>query len=148
DDTSGSAAPRCRETAYGRRGFSQPSDIRVAAGFRREGTRLARRRRQWTGRQLSLSRPAARRGLNRHEAEERRMAKAREKVVTVLHTVEFDAPVKAIFDLYANARQHAKVIGAPVEFQRRVGGRFSAWGGSVRGVNVVLESPALITQAW
>lgn len=75
-------------------------------------------------------------------------AKEKEKVVTVLHTVEFDAPVKVIFDLYAIARQHAKVIGAPVVLQRRVGGRFSAWGGSVSGVNVVLESPALITQAW
>jgi len=67
---------------------------------------------------------------------------------TVSQTVEFDVPPRLLFELYADARRHAKVIGATVRFERRVGGRFSAWGGGVSGVNIVLRAPSLIVQAW
>jgi activator of HSP90 ATPase len=67
---------------------------------------------------------------------------------TVAHAVEFDAPPRVLCELYADARRHAKVIGAPVRFERRVGGRFSAWWGGVSGVNIVLRTPKLIIQAW
>lgn len=72
----------------------------------------------------------------------------REDTVTVAHSVEFDAPAAQIFEMYADARKHSKVIDAQAKLERRVGGKFSAWGGGVSGMNLVLREPSLIVQAW
>jgi activator of HSP90 ATPase len=69
-------------------------------------------------------------------------------VITVEHSVDFDASAADIFNMYADARKHAKVIGAQARLERRVGGKFSAWGGGVSGINVALRTPTLIVQAW
>ena len=72
----------------------------------------------------------------------------RDATTTITHTVEFDAPAATLFELYADARKHARVIDASARFERRAGGAFSAWSGGVTGMNVVLRAPSLIVQAW
>ena len=67
---------------------------------------------------------------------------------TLHHAVLFDTTPAELFELYADARKHARVIGAHARLERRAGGSFSAWSGAVSGVNVVLRSPTLIVQAW
>jgi activator of HSP90 ATPase len=74
--------------------------------------------------------------------------RAAEDTTTIAHSIQFDAPPAVLFEMYADAREHSKVIDARVRFERRVGGRFSAWGGEVSGLNVVLRKPSVVVQAW
>jgi activator of HSP90 ATPase len=76
------------------------------------------------------------------------VAKGDNHVVSLLHTAELEAAPEELFELYADARKHSRVIEAPVRLDRRVGGKFSAWGGGVSGMNIALRQPALIVQAW
>ena len=67
---------------------------------------------------------------------------------TIEQTVEFtDVSPDRLFETYMDASQHAAAIAAPVEMDRRVGGRFSAFGGLI-GRNILIESPRLIVQTW
>ena len=67
---------------------------------------------------------------------------------TIEQTVEFTGvSAERLFETYMDAKQHAAAIAAPVEMDRRVGGRFSAFGGLI-GRNILIESPRLIVQTW
>jgi activator of HSP90 ATPase len=70
------------------------------------------------------------------------------RLTTIRQSVDFAASPKTIYDLYTDRRQHARIIGAPVRFERRAGGAFSAWQGGVHGINVALKAPSHIVQAW
>ena len=67
---------------------------------------------------------------------------------TIEQTVEFTGvSPDRLFETYMDAKQHAAAIAAPVEMDRRVGGRFSAFGG-LTGRNVLIQSPSIIVQTW
>lgn len=67
---------------------------------------------------------------------------------TLRQTVTFSATPKAVYALLANAEKHAAMIGAPVSLDNRVGGKLSAWDGSITGINVELVAGKRIVQMW
>jgi activator of HSP90 ATPase len=66
----------------------------------------------------------------------------------IRHIVRFDAKPSAIYQALMNSKKHAAFTGAPAKIDPRVGGRFSAWGRHLRGVNVMLVKNKRIVQAW
>ena len=67
---------------------------------------------------------------------------------TIQQTVHFDAPPERVYELYANARLHAKVTGAPAKFVAKAGSEFRAHGAYLRGKLLLLEPPRMIVQTW
>ncbi len=49
---------------------------------------------------------------------------------------------------WIDSREHGAITGAEAAIESRVGGRFSAWGGYIKGRTVVLEPFGRIVQAW
>jgi len=47
---------------------------------------------------------------------------------------------KERFELYMEAKKHAAATGARVSVSRKMGGRFSAWDGSIYGTNLANQS--------
>lgn len=67
---------------------------------------------------------------------------------TIQQAVTFRASPERLYDIYMDARKHAAAINARVSIERRVGGRFSAFGGMLRGRNLALVPGRLIVQTW
>ena len=66
----------------------------------------------------------------------------------IRHVVRFNAKPRAIYQALMNSRKHAAFTGAPAKIAPKVGGRFSAWGPHLRGINVELIKNKRIVQAW
>lgn len=66
----------------------------------------------------------------------------------IRHVVRFNANPRAIYQALMNSKKHTAFTGAPAKIDAKVGGRFSAWGPHLRGVNVELIKNKRIVQAW
>lgn len=66
----------------------------------------------------------------------------------IRHVVRFKAKPRAIYQALMNSKKHAAFTGAPAKIEPKVGGRFSAWGPHLRGINVELIKNKRIVQAW
>ena len=66
----------------------------------------------------------------------------------IQHSVQFKTTPDALYDTYLNAAKHAAVTGGKVTISRKVGGRFSAFGGMIGGRNLTLVPNRMIVQAW
>ncbi len=66
----------------------------------------------------------------------------------IRHVVRFNAKPRAIYQALMNSKKHAAFTGAPAKIEPKVGGRFSAWGQHLRGINVDLVKNKRIVQAW
>jgi len=53
-----------------------------------------------------------------------------------------------IYDAFLNEQKHSDFTGAKATCDRRVGGKFTAWDGYIRGKNVLLENGRRIVQEW
>ena len=58
------------------------------------------------------------------------------------------AAPEQIFRAWLDAKEHAKMTGAPASGSADVGGRFSAWDGYIEGSTVELDSNRRIVQRW
>lgn len=67
---------------------------------------------------------------------------------TIQQRVRFRVPPETLFETYVNSRRHSAAIGAPASVSRKVGGRFSAFNGALRGKNLAIVPKRLIVQAW
>ena len=67
---------------------------------------------------------------------------------TIRQTATFKADPHAVYEALMDARKHAKFTGAPATTSRKVGGAFTAFGGSLSGTNLELVPDKKITQAW
>ena len=67
---------------------------------------------------------------------------------TIQQAVTFRVAPERLYDIYMDARKHAAAINAAVSMERKVGGRFSAFGGMLRGRNLALLPGRLIVQTW
>jgi activator of HSP90 ATPase len=67
---------------------------------------------------------------------------------TVEQTVAFRAAPARLYDIYMDGRKHSAAIGGRAVVSRRVGGRFSAFGGMLEGRNLALVPGHLIVQTW
>lgn len=57
-------------------------------------------------------------------------------------------PPEQLFDIYLDSRKHSDATGAPARMSRKVGGKFTAWGGALRRRNLMIVPWRLIVQAW
>ena len=67
---------------------------------------------------------------------------------TIQQAVTLRAAPERLYDIYMDARKHAAAIGSTVSLERKVGGRFTAFGGMLRGRNLALVPGRLIVQTW
>jgi activator of HSP90 ATPase len=69
-------------------------------------------------------------------------------MAAIQQSVEFNASPKTLYNMYMNSAKHAKSTGAPAKISSKVGGKFTAWGKSLSGKNLVLVPGKMIVQLW
>jgi hypothetical protein len=57
---------------------------------------------------------------------------------TISQRVKFSAPAETPFEMYMDSQKHAASTGAPAKLSRKVGGAWSAYGGSFGGKNLLI----------
>ena len=62
--------------------------------------------------------------------------------------VEFHAPPARLFTLYMDSRQHSAATRAKAVVGKKVGGKFSAFGGMITGKMLAIVPNRLIVQSW
>ncbi len=70
------------------------------------------------------------------------------KTRDVHHTVLFDAPVSAVYEMLMNSRNHARLTGHKAIISPREGSTFSVWGGGLHGFTLIAVRNKQIVQAW
>jgi activator of HSP90 ATPase len=53
-----------------------------------------------------------------------------------------------LYELFMDSAKHTAATGAPAKISRKVGGKWSAFGGLILGKNLALVPNRLIVQAW
>src|SRR5262249_39442598 len=66
----------------------------------------------------------------------------------VIQKVVFRATPQQLYDMYLSAKEHAAFTGRPARVQKKVGSRFSAFGGMLSGRILYLIPGRQIVQAW
>ncbi len=67
---------------------------------------------------------------------------------TIRQSVTFKASPRAVYEALMDSRRHAKFTGAPARISRKPGGRFTAYGPYISGVNLELVPGKRIVQFW
>jgi uncharacterized protein YndB with AHSA1/START domain len=67
---------------------------------------------------------------------------------TLRQTVIFKASPRQVYDMIMDSKKHQSLSGEPARISRHVGGKFTAWGSHLSGVNLVLKPGRKIVQAW
>ena len=67
---------------------------------------------------------------------------------TLQQTVTFRASPKEVYDMLMDSKKHQSLSGMPAKISKRVGGKFTAWGSHLTGINLVLNPGEKIVQAW
>ncbi len=67
---------------------------------------------------------------------------------TIRQTVTLNAAPKLVFGALMNEKRHATFTGNAAVISRKVGGTFTCYGGYISGINLELEAPKRIVQAW
>jgi activator of HSP90 ATPase len=67
---------------------------------------------------------------------------------TIQQSVRLGAPPGELFDTYLDSQKHSAATGGPVRISAKVGATFTAWGGQLRGRNLMIVPKRLIVQAW
>lgn len=71
-----------------------------------------------------------------------------EKTKNIVQKVKFKCTPEALYNALLDSRQHAKFTGAPAKMSKTVGGKFTAYGDYISGVNLDLKENERIVQAW
>jgi activator of HSP90 ATPase len=53
-----------------------------------------------------------------------------------------------LFDTFLDSKRHSAITGAPAKVSRRSGAAFTAFGGALRGRNLLILPRRMIVQAW
>jgi activator of HSP90 ATPase len=64
------------------------------------------------------------------------------------HTIRIRAKPSAVYAALTDSKKHTAFTGAPAKISRRVGGRFTAHGSHLNGINLDLTRNKRIVQAW
>ncbi len=67
---------------------------------------------------------------------------------TIRQSVTFKASPGQIYEMLMDSRQHAKFTASKASISRKVGGKFTAYGGYISGVNLALVPNRQIVQSW
>ena len=71
--------------------------------------------------------------IQRHVRERKMQTK------TLQQTVTFRASPKEVYDMLTDSKKHQSLSGMPAKISKRVGGKFTAWGSHLTGINLVLN---------
>jgi activator of HSP90 ATPase len=82
------------------------------------------------------------------QGEQTHVRERKMRTKTLQQTVMFKASPKEVYDMLANSKKHQSLSGMPAKISKRVGGKFTAWGSHLTGVNLVLKPGKKIVQAW
>ena len=66
----------------------------------------------------------------------------------IQQSVTLKASPRQLFNTFLDARKHSAVTGAPAKVSKKIGARFSAFGGQLLGRNLLIVPGRLIVQAW
>ena len=67
---------------------------------------------------------------------------------TLQQTVTFKASPHQVYNMLMNSKKHQSLSGEPAKISRKVGGKFTAWGSHISGINLALKPGKKIVQAW
>jgi len=70
------------------------------------------------------------------------------KTKTIRQSVTFRAPPHEVYEALMDSEKHARFTGAGASISCRVGGRFTAYDGSLEGENLELVPDVKILQSW
>lgn len=70
------------------------------------------------------------------------------KTKTIRQTVTFKATPMEVYNMLMDSKKHQSLSGEKANISKKVGGRFTAWGSHISGVNLVLKPGEKIVQAW
>lgn len=62
--------------------------------------------------------------------------------------VHINAYPKDVYEAYVDAEKHGEIIGSKVIFEKKKGGKFSAWDGGLSGENLELIKGKKVVQKW
>ena len=62
--------------------------------------------------------------------------------------VHIDAKSAEVYEAYTDSKKHGEITGSKVVFEKKVGGKFSAWDGGLEGENLDLVDGKKIVQKW
>ena len=63
-------------------------------------------------------------------------------------SITFKATPAELYALFMDSAKHSAATGAPARISRKVGGKWSAFGGMLLGKNLALVPNRMIVQAW
>ncbi|MGO9640550.1 MAG: SRPBCC domain-containing protein [Candidatus Acidiferrales bacterium] len=66
----------------------------------------------------------------------------------IQQSVRFPAPTEELFEIYVDSRKHSEATGGPAKISRKAGEKFTAFGGQLRGHNLLIVPNRVIVQAW
>lgn len=67
---------------------------------------------------------------------------------TIRQTVTFKVSRHEVYELLMDAKKHSALTGSDVKLSRKVGDKFSVYGGEIEGVNLELAPDEKIVQSW
>jgi len=70
------------------------------------------------------------------------------KTKTLQQKVRFRASPTEVYEMLMDSGKHRSLSGMPAKISRKVGGRFTAWGSHITGLNLALLPGRKIVQAW
>ena len=65
---------------------------------------------------------------------------------TLQQTVTFKASPREVYDMLMDSKKHRSLSGEPAKISKKVGGKFTAWGSHLSGINLVLKPGKKIVQ--
>ena len=72
----------------------------------------------------------------------------RTKFETIEQTAIVEATPEEVYDAYVDPKKHSEFTGSPATGSPRVGGRFTAWDGYIKGKFVKLEKGKRAVHEW
>jgi len=70
------------------------------------------------------------------------------KTKNILQSVIIKATPREVYEALMDSRKHSKFTGASARMSRKIGGKFTAFGSYIQGINLDLVSNKRIVQAW
>ena len=67
---------------------------------------------------------------------------------TIRQSVTFRATPHEIYEAIMDSKKHSELTGSQVRTSRKIGGKFSIYGGDIEGVNLELVPDQKIVQSW
>lgn len=66
----------------------------------------------------------------------------------IQQSVRFNASPETLYEMYVDSRKHSDATGAPAKLNRQAGSAFTAFGGMLRGRNLLVVPGKMIVQSW